>query len=96
MCREADLPGLLGHPRGHRPVLGGYLADLASIVCARHLPPGLAGVPPTNQDSSSPAVGRVRPCLGAGVGEVGVAVPDVCSPVALSLSTAGRGLVVLL
>lgn len=42
------------------------------------LTPGLAEIPPTNQGSSSPAVGWVNP--GPGLDRVRVVVPDFCSP----------------
>lgn len=93
MCRGADQPGSLGYPPSHRLALAGAQQTLPAASVHAVLTPGLAEIPPTNQGSSSPAVGWVNP--GPGLDRVRVVVPDFCSPGGLPLSGWAGGSVLL-
>lgn len=93
VCRGADQPGSLGYPPGRRLALAGAQQTLPAASVHAVLASGLAEIPPTNQDSSSPAIGWAN--LGPGLDGVRVAVPDFCSPGGLSLSGWAGGSVLL-
>lgn len=73
MCRRADQPGSLGYPPSHKSALAGAQQTLPVASVHAVLAPGLAEIPPTSQDSSSPAIGWAN--LGPGLDGVREAVP---------------------